>query len=69
MELTVENKAYIDSLTIYSLLKRWRFSPSGDLWLEGETGDYWGKRMTELRDAPGGNEEWVTASKTMGWGD
>ena len=68
MDLTPENKKFIDSLSIYSLLIKWRSASAGDAWMQDETGQYWGKRMAELRDAPGGNEEWVTASKTIGWG-
>ena len=50
MDLTPENKAHIDSLNHYGLLSKWRFAPSGDPWFQGETGQYWGKRMNELRD-------------------
>ena len=49
MELTEKNKAFIDSMSHRSLLSKWRFSPSGDPWFEGETGKYWGQRMKELR--------------------
>jgi len=49
MDLTPENKAYIDSLAHYQLLSEWRFAPAGDPWLEGETGKYWGERLAEMR--------------------
>lgn len=49
MDLTPENKEYIDSLDYEQLLSHWRFAPVGDKWFQGETGDYWGKRMNELR--------------------
>jgi hypothetical protein len=49
MDLTEENKKYIDSLSHYDLLSHWRYAPSGDKWFQGETGEYWGKRMAELR--------------------
>ncbi len=66
MDLTEENKKQIDSLSYESLLSRWRFAPSGDKWFQGETGDYWGKRMAELRDAD--PDAAVAASKNIGWG-
>ena len=50
MELTMENKRYIDSLSYKNLLSHWRFAPSGDKWFQGATGDYWGERMRQLRD-------------------
>ena len=65
MDLTPENKAYIDSLGLEDLLREWRNAPVGNTWFQGETGDYWGKVMGEKRDAdPGG---WVGASKRIGW--
>ena len=65
MELTIENKAAIDEMTYEQLLRRWRFSPSGDPWFQGETGEYWSKRMKELRQKnPSGH---VAASKRIGW--
>ena len=47
--LTEEKKAYIDSLPYIVLLRRWRFTPAGDPWFQGETGKYWGKRLAERR--------------------
>ena len=49
MYLTPENKQHIDSLSYDGLLEKWRFAPAGDEWFQGETGKYWGDRMTELR--------------------
>lgn len=68
MDLTPEKKEHIDSLSYEQLLSKWRFAPVGDPWFQGETGDYWSKRMSELRNKPGGNDRHVTASKTIGWG-
>ena len=68
MELTPENKKYIDSLSYNQLLHHWRFAPVGDPWFQGETGGYWGDRMTKIRNGPDGNKIHVTASKTRGWG-
>ena len=49
MELTTNNKAYIDSLSYEDLLRRWRFAPVGDPWFQDETGTYWGERMKHTR--------------------
>ena len=49
MELTVENKAYIDRLSYSGLLSYWRFALRGDRWFKGATGEYWERRMEELR--------------------
>ena len=67
MELTPENKAHIDAMSYTGLLSGWRFAPAGSPWFQGETGQYWSKRMKELRDQPGGNEKHVAASKGLGW--
>ncbi len=67
MDLTPEKKDYIDKLSYSALLFHWRFAPSGDSWFQGETGKYWGERMSELRDSPGGQEKHVAASKNIGW--
>ena len=66
MDLTEKNKSYIDGLGLEQLLSRWRHAPVGDPWFQGETGKYWGKRMSELREAQG-NDAWVSASKSVGW--
>ena len=66
MKLTPENKAKIDRLSYTLLLGHVRFDPAGDPWFQGETGDYWGKRMRELREA---GADHVGASKFLGWGD
>lgn len=62
--LTPERKAYIDSLSYAQLLHGWRFAPVGSPMLCGETGDYWGKRMRELRKQ---GADHVGASKAIGW--
>ena len=64
MKLTPENKEKIDSFSYTELLRRWRFSESGDKWFQGETGRYWGDRMATLRKE-GANH--VDASKEIGW--
>jgi hypothetical protein len=65
MDLTPKNKKYIDGLSYEELLSRWRFAPVGDKWFQGETGDYWSKRMKELRESD--NTAHVMASKNIGW--
>jgi hypothetical protein len=66
MKLTPENKAHIDGLTQIKLLHGLRFTPPGDPWFTGETGDYWCERVARLqRENPGGH---VAASKSIGWG-
>ncbi len=67
MQLTPENKAYIDSLDYEQLLNSWRTAPVGDKWFQGETGGYWRERMKELRNQPGGEERHVAAIKSIGW--
>jgi len=67
MKLTEENKAIIDEKSYIDLLSHWRFAPVGDPWFQGETGEYWKKRMQELRAQPGGQEIHVKASKDLGW--
>lgn len=67
MKLTEKNKSYIDSMSYHELLYFWRFSQVGDQWFQGETGEYWGRRMSELRNAPGGADKHVDASKSIGW--
>lgn len=64
MELTPENKRHIDSLDYEGLLRHWRFAPVGDPWFCGETGEYWAKRMKELREQ---DADHVGASKKIGW--
>jgi len=64
VNLTSENKAYIDKLSYQELLSSWRFAPIGDKWFQGETGIYWEKRMSELRQQ---SADHVGASKAIGW--
>lgn len=65
MKLTEANKKHIDSLSYEALLSRWRFAEAGDPWFEGETGHYWSEKMSEARQAPGGNDEHIRASKSL----
>ena len=65
MDLTPENKAHIDSLSYEGLLSKNRFAPVGDPWFQGETGEYWLKRMSEKRAEEPDNG--VGASKRLSW--
>lgn len=67
MKLTAELKAKIDDKLYEELLSEWRFAPLGAEPFQGESGDYWANRMSELRSEPGGNERHVAASKKIGW--
>lgn len=62
MVLTEENKKRIDGLSYEQLLSHWRFASIGDPWFQGETGDYWAKRMKDLR-----NVNHSQVSKSIGW--
>lgn len=49
MKLTKVTKAYIDSLTYKEMFYQLAFAGKCNRWLEGETGEYWSKRMKSLR--------------------
>ncbi len=63
--MTPEQKAWIDSASYETLLKRWRFS-AGDEMFQGECGQYYASVIWAKRDAlpP---EEQVAISKHIGW--
>lgn len=63
--MTPEQKAWIDAATYEQLLRKWRFSPMGDPMFQGDSGDYYQERMTQLKAAdPDGA---IQASKNIGW--
>ena len=64
MHLTPEIKKEIDAMSYEDLLIIWRFTPVGDPWFQGETGEYWGERMAQLRKQ---GVDHVGASKKIGW--
>jgi len=66
VDLTPELKAQIDAKSYEALLSRWRNAPIGDKIFQGESGEYWGKRMSEVRSQVG-NDQYVAASKSIGW--
>ena len=65
-DLTPEVKDKIDQMDYVSMLRSWRFSPSGDILFQGAVGDYFKKVMLTKRDAlpPGAHP---AASKFIGW--
>lgn len=63
---TDEMKTWIDKATYQELLSKWRFALPGSLWFQGELGEYYKKRMAEVRAAIG-NSEHVRVSKAIGW--
>jgi hypothetical protein len=60
--MTEEQKAQIDSMSHVELCQHWRFAPSGDELLSGDTGDYFRKVLFE--DHKGFTPE---ISKLIGW--
>jgi len=61
-----QRKKWIDNATYEELLSRWRFSPAGSAWFQGEIGDYYQKVMKEKRKEVG-DAGHVQASKKIGW--
>ncbi len=59
-------KEWIDSASYEALLHHWRFAPAGDLFFQGEIGNYYTKVMTKRRSEIS-NDEYVKVSKTIGW--
>jgi DNA helicase IV len=64
--MTKEEKEWIDNADYEELLSKWRFAPVGDPFFQGETGDYYSKKMAEKRYEIG-YEGHVRASKSIGW--
>lgn len=64
MKLTSELKEQIDKMSHYEMCYKWRFSASGDSMFEGETGEYFEKRLFEHH---GGFTPAI--SKSLGWGN
>ena len=47
-KMTPEQKTRIDSMTQEELCRKWRFASVGDPLLQGDTGDYFSKRLKEM---------------------
>ncbi|MDD4970704.1 MAG: hypothetical protein PHT07_14855 [Paludibacter sp.] len=65
--LTPGIKKQIDAMDYESMLRKWRFSVSGDPMFQGEVGKYFQEVMFKKRDALPDHER-VQASKNVGWG-
>ena len=67
MKMDKATKDWIDNASYEQLLEKWRFSPVGSPWFQGEVGEYFAKVMKDRRSQPGGDDEHVRASKAIGW--
>lgn len=65
MKLTDEVKAKIDAMSYEQLLRMWRHTYAGNPMFEGESGEYFAKRMQEQK--PEDVAEVVRISKQVGW--
>jgi len=63
--MTPEQKKWIDESDVETLLRKWRFAPSGDPLLQGECGEYYKQKMMALQSAD--PVAWTRASKNIGW--
>ena len=63
---TEQMKYWIDNASYESLLTRWRFASSGNLFFQGEVGDYYAKVMRCKREEVG-DAEHTRVSKSIGW--
>ena len=59
--MTQEQKTKIDGMTQHELCAKWRFAKIGDPLLQGDTGEYFSKRLKEK----GGFTSEI--SKRLGW--
>lgn len=60
-----EMKDWIDSASYEQLLRRWRFSPTGDPFFNMDVGPYFEEVMARKRNED--PDEHVRASKSIGW--
>ena len=66
LNMTDQQKAWIDNATYEQLLGKWRMAPAGDPMFQGDTGDYYSKVMAQKREDVGPAAH-VAASKSIGW--
>lgn len=65
MDLTPALKAEIDALSHFVLLRKIRFAPPGDPYMQGAVGEYWlARREVKRAEDPAGA---VEDSKALGW--
>jgi len=66
MSVPQNMKDWIDNASYEELLSKWRFAPIGDLFFQGEIGNYYSKKMAEKRKEMDISEH-VKISKNIGW--
>jgi hypothetical protein len=66
MVLSDELIAQIDAMPYVEMLRRWRFTAIGDPLFQGDSGDYFNRRMRALRSLPDGNAVHAAACKAVG---
>ncbi len=59
-------KDEIDNMSYDDMLRRWRFSPVGDIMFAGEEGEYFEETFRE-RNKKLGDKGHCKASKRVGW--
>jgi len=64
--MTPEEKANIDEMSYYEMLKLYRFAPIGDKRFQAESGEYYIKVMNE-KEAQLKPGQKVSISKSIGW--
>lgn len=64
--MTPEQKEWIDNASYIELLRRWRFSDTGDVIFQEEAGEYYKAVMNKRREEVGPSAH-VAASKSIGW--
>lgn len=63
MAINENMKKLIDGMDYEEMLRRWRFTPSGSPFFQGELGEYFKKRMLLLKSFVDHDE----ISKKIGW--
>ena len=63
MPINPNMQKIIDKMSYEEMLRKWRFTPSGSPFFEGELGQYFKKRMLLLRNFVDHEE----ISKKVGW--
>lgn len=49
LKLDEKTKNFINSLTYEELLEQYKIAPKTDPWFQGEIGNYWKKRIKQLK--------------------
>lgn len=64
-ELSPEDKAAIDAMSVEHMIRKWRFAPVGTFGDDPYT-RYFQERMLRVKTED--PDTWVAASKLVGWG-